>query len=113
MTSQPEEVPVHEGADPHDWPKAEFRLWSAMLDIEALSRVIDAMEGPVETADQRTHTEARSLLESARQAQRGLLSDLVLGAFRVTLPEEPDDLATEAVGGTRGDGNGPGDRDHL
>lgn len=113
MTEQPEQLPVHEGADPHEWPEAEHRLWKTMLDVEVLGRVISAMEGPVHPADSRAHTEARMFLEDARQQQRGLLSDLVLGAYRVTLPEEPDDLATEAVGGIRGDGDSPGDRDNV
>lgn len=115
MTTQPEDeaAPLHNGPDPHDWPKEEHRLWNAVLDIEMLGRAIDALEGPVFPADTRVHEEARMFLGEARKSQRALLSELVLGAYQVSVPEEPDDLATEAVGGIRGDGNGPGDRDHL
>ena len=115
MTPQAEDdaPPLHSGPDPHDWPKEEHRLWSAILDIEALGRAIEALEGPVFPADTQVHEEARMFLGNARKNQRALLAELVLSAYQVPAPEEPADLATEAVGGIRGDSDRPGDRDHL
>lgn len=109
----PEEVRVYNGADPRTWPQEERRLWGAMLDIEVLNRVIAALDGPVGDADVRFCDAAHEFLERGLRAQRGLLSELVLGAYEVVLPDEPASPATEAVGGSSGDGDGPGDRDHM
>jgi hypothetical protein len=88
-------------------------MWGTVLDIEALNRVIEAMDGPVEPGDALVHGEARKFLDDARKAKRAEVASAVLRAYRVPLPEEPAGLATEATGGFRGNGNGPGDRDHM
>jgi hypothetical protein len=107
--TEPEEVPVHDGPDPHDWPDAAPKMWGLVLDIEYLNRIIEVLDGRVPDDAEAEHAEARSFLNESREAQRAVLSQMILHAYRVALP----DLATEAVGGFRGDGNGPGDRDQL
>jgi hypothetical protein len=108
-----EEVPVHEGPDVKDWPKAAPRLWGLVLNLEYLDRVIEALDGPVLAEDRHVHSEALEFMVQARHAERAALAGMILHSFRVELPEEPDDLATEAVGGVRGNSAGPGDRDHV
>ncbi len=56
--------------------------------------------------------EARTLLRAIAAGCAASLAEAILAAYGVILPEEPD-LATEAVGGIRGDSDRPGDRDHL
>jgi hypothetical protein len=113
VTEQPEEIPVHEGPDAKDWPEAAPRLWGLVLNIEFLTRIIEALDGPVLKEDRRVHGEALEFMVQARHEQRAVLAEMILHAYRVVLPEEPGELATEVTGGFRGDGNGPGDRDHL
>lgn len=113
MTEPPEEVPVHEGPDAKDWPKSAPAMWGTVLNIEYLNRIIEALDGPVLREDRRAHEEAMEFFVQARHAERGALARMILDAYRVELPEEPDELATEVVGGARGDSNRPGDRDHL
>lgn len=114
MTEQPEEVPIHEGPEPRELEDAAPKLWGAVLNIEALTR-ISAAVGPYtpDEVDERVLGGAREFLHNALQAQRFELSEMILQAYRVHLPDAAPDLATEAVGGIRGDGDGPGDRDHL
>lgn len=104
---------MYDGADPRTWPQQERRLWGAMLDIEALNRVVAALDGTVNDTDVQFYDAAREFLERGLRAQRALLSELVLGAYGVTLPEEDVPPATEATGGLHGDGDGPGARDHM
>lgn len=108
-----DETPTWDGPDPHNWPQADSKMWGVVLDIEVLSRVIGALEGPVHREDALVHDEARKFLDNARSEQRAALSVMILHAYHVPLPEETTDFPTEAVGGPRGNGNGPGDRDHL
>jgi hypothetical protein len=115
VSSQPqdEEIPVHDGPDPHDWPEVAPKMWGLVLDIEVLNRVIEAIDGRVPLGLERVHGEAREFLNGSRETQRAELAVMVLHAFRVQLPEETAGLPTEAVGGFHGDGDGPGDRDNL
>jgi hypothetical protein len=107
--AEPEEISVHNGPDPHQWPEAAPEMWDLVLDVEYLNRIIEAMEGPVAVLDERVHAEARMFLHNARSGQRAELAGMILHAYRVKLPEE----ATEAVGGFHGDGDSTGNRDHL
>lgn len=102
-------MPFHDGPDPHQWPEAAPKMWDLVLDIEYLNRVIEVIDGPVAPEDEREHAEARDFLHGARSGQRAELARTILHSYRVELPELP----TEAVGGTSGDSDGPGDRDHL
>jgi hypothetical protein len=113
VTDQPEEVPVHDGPDAHEWPDVAPKMWGLVLDLEHLDRIIAALDGPVAPEDVPAHEEARSFLDKARLSQRADLAAMILHAYKVVMPEEVADLPPEAVGGFRGDGNGPGDRDHV
>jgi hypothetical protein len=115
VTAQPEEesVPVHEGPDAKDWPDAAPKMWGMVLNIEFLNRIIEALDGPVAPEDGRVHGEAHEFLVQARKAERGALAETILHAYGVELLEENPGLPTEAVGGSRGDGDSPGNRDHV
>lgn len=113
MTEPEDDATVHEGPDAKDWPKAAPALWGMVLNLEYLNRVIEALDGPVLAADRRVHGEALEFMVQARHAVRAELAAMILGSFRVRVPEEPGELATEATGGFRGDSDSPGNRDHL
>lgn len=113
MTEPQEEPSFHEGPDAKDWPKAAPALWGLVLNLEYLNRVIEALDGPVLAADRRVHGEALEFMVQARHAVRAELAEMILRSFRVPLPEEPGELATEVTGGFRGDSDGPGNRDHV
>ena len=108
-----EEVPVHEGPDAREWPEAAPVLWALVENIEFLDRIIKALDGPVLAEDRRVHGEAMEFMVQARHSQRAVLSEMILHAYRVTLPREDDGHATEAVGGFSGDSDRPGDRDNV
>jgi hypothetical protein len=110
--AEPEEIPVHDGPDAHDWPEAAPKMWGLVLDLEYLDRIIAALDGPVLPEYGTAHEEARSFLDKARTDQRATLAAMILHAYRVKLPDEAD-TATEVVGGFHGDGDSTGDRDHL
>lgn len=114
MTGVPEDdIPVHEGPDAKDWPEAAPKLWGLVLNIEFLTRIIEALDGPVLPEDRRVHGEALEFMVQARHDQRAVLAGMILHAYKVRLPEEAADLPTEAVGGFSGDSDRPGDRDHV
>lgn len=120
MTEQPQEpeeapVPVQEGPDPKDWPAAAHRLWDALLNVEHITRVQAALNGRVPPEHREQQQEARDFLTAAADAQRAELALAVLHTYGLKLPDPPEEavLAPEVTGGFRGDGNGPGDRDHL
>lgn len=113
MTEPQDSVPVHEGPDARDWPKAAPAMWGAVLNIEYLNRIVEALDGPVLSADRQVHAEAMEFFVQARHAERANLARMILDAYQVDPPGEDDGLATEAVGGFSGDSDGPGDRDHL
>jgi hypothetical protein len=87
-------------------------MWGKVLNIEALTRTLEAVDGKVITDLGPQVAEARSFLRASLDSERGELSAMILRAYHVEVPEDPG-LPTEAVGGFGGDGNGPGDRDHL
>lgn len=112
MSPEPGDVPVHEGPDPKDWPDAAPQMWAAVLNIEALHRVSAAIGPWMQDEDERAMGGAREFVQNALRNQKAELAEMILHAYRVQLPEEPEQ-ATEAVGGFSGDGDGPGDRDHM
>lgn len=113
MTSQPEEVPVHDGPDPHKWPGRDD-IWPLAEDLRQADRMLELLNGSVARDNMPPEfNEARHLVRAITEQCAAALSRALLAAYGVQVPEEPADLATEAVGGIRGDGDGPGDRDHL
>lgn len=113
MTDQPEDIPVHEGPDPKDWEDQAPKMWAAVLNIETLNRVKEAIGPFMPDEDERALGGTREFLHNALRDQRAELAAMILHAYKVLLPQEVADLPTEAVGGFRGDGDGPGDRDHV
>lgn len=109
-----QDVPVHEGPEPRTWQSVP-----AIADLAADVRAVDEMLSTL-TGDKPqggmplVYDEARAFLLVIARERRTALAMVLLDAYRVPLPEEePAGQATEAVGGVRGDGNRPGDRDHL
>lgn len=112
MTEPQEEVPVHDGPDPRDWRRNSL-LSMAAEDVQAADDMLELLQGKRPRPEMtRAYSEALIFLESVAVQCREVLAGQILNAYKVTLPEEPGQ-ATEAVGGFRGDGNGPGDRDQL
>lgn len=112
-TSAEEEVPVHEGPDPKDWPDAAPHMWGAMLNIEFLDRIIEALDGRIPEGTETVHGEVRAFLNFAREQQRADLARMVARAYHLRVPDEEASPATEAVGGSGGDSTGEGNGDHL
>jgi hypothetical protein len=103
----------HDGPDPHDWPQQAPRMWGLVLDVEYLDRVIAVLDGPVAEGFEALRDETRGFLGRSREDQRAELAAMILRAYRVPLPGGTEPPATEAVGGFRGDGDSPGNRDHM
>jgi hypothetical protein len=108
----PEEVPVVDGPDPRTWER-HAQIHTAALDVRAADAMLELLQGkqPLRSMS-RAYVEAVDLLERTVDEAREVLAAALLEAHGVSLPEEPEQ-ATEAVGGFRGDGSGPGDRDHV
>ena len=114
MTEQPEEeeTPVHDGPDPRRWPGRED-IWPLAEDLRQADSMLELLDGKVARDGMPpAFDEARSLLRAIAAGCAGNLAVALLSAYGIPVPEEPE-LATEAVGGFRGDSDGPGDRDHL
>lgn len=112
MTPEPEEIPVHDGPDPRVWP-GRPDIWGPAEDLRQADAMLELLDGKVaRDVFVPAFEEARSLLRAITVECAGKLSAALLAAYGVILPEEPA-LATEAVGGIRGDSDRPGDRDHL
>ena len=113
MNHDPEEIPVHEGPDPRDWARNSL-LAMAAEDVRAADEMLELLQGTRPRPEMtRAYTEALGLLDRIAVQAREVLAAQLLDAYSVVLPEEDADQPTEAVGGVRGDGNSPGDRDHL
>lgn len=106
-----EDVPFVDGPEPRQLPFAAPLLWDKVENIEALARLTAALDGPVD-GDAAEYQEVRSFLHAAAASERSELAPMILKAYRIALPQEPEP-PTEAVGGFHGDGDGPGDRDHV
>jgi hypothetical protein len=87
-------------------------MWGKVLNVEALTRILEAVEGAVVADLGPEVAEARSFLRASLDSERGELSAMILRAYHVELPQDPE-LPTEAVGGFRGDSDRPGNRDHV
>jgi hypothetical protein len=113
VTSEPEEVPVHEGPEPRRWPGRED-IWPLAEDLRQADAMLELLHGKVARDGMPpAFDEARSLLRAIAAERASQLAEALLSAYGVPVPEEPGGQATEAVGGFSGDSNGPGDRDHL
>lgn len=113
MSQDPEETPVHDGPDPHQWPGRQD-IWPLVGDLRHADEMLELLDGKVARANMpRAFDEARALVRAIGEQCAVRLSEALLAAYQVDLPEEDADQATEAVGGVRGDGKRPGDRDHL
>jgi hypothetical protein len=107
-----EEVPVHDGPDPHGWPGRED-IWPLAEDLRQADAMLELLDGKVARDGMpAAFQEARSLLRAIAVECAGRLAVALLAAYGVPVPETAP-LATEAVGGSRGDGDGKGNRDHL
>jgi hypothetical protein len=113
MQPEDEDVPVHSGPDPRDWERNSL-LSMAAGDVRAADAMLELLKGsgPL-PAMARAYQEALSLLGAVAAQARETLADEILKAYGVELPEENPELPTEAVGGFRGNGDSPGNRDHL
>jgi hypothetical protein len=105
--------PKYDGPDPHQWMDKAPKILGLVLDIEMLDRTIKAINGGVPEGAELLHEAARDFLVKAREGQRAFLAEEILHTYRVQVPEETAEPPTEAVGGFRGDSDGPGDRDHV
>lgn len=88
--SQPEheeEAPVLEGPDPRDWERQAPEMWGLVLDIEALDRILAAMNGPAPQDSGPAYEEARLFLRHSGQQLRGMLGVMILQTYGVPLPE--------------------------
>lgn len=112
----PQEDPgaaFHDGPDPRDWERNSL-LHMAVEDVRAADAMLELLNGTrPHPPMSRSYVEAQIFLDSIAVQAREELAAQILAAYKVTLPEEPAERATEAVGGIRGDSNGPGDRDNL
>lgn len=112
MSGEAEEVPVHEGPDPHRWPGRED-IWPLAEDLRRADEMLELLDGRVARDGMPpAFEEARSLLRAITAECAGKLAAALLAAYGVPLPENAPE-ATEAVGGFSGDSDGTGDRDHL
>lgn len=115
MTEVLEETPDAnwDGPDPRLWSRNSL-LAMAAEDVRAADAMLELLHGtrPLPPMS-RAYAEALTILEVICAQHREVLAAELLKAGHVEPPGEPADEATEAVGGIRGDGNGPGDRDHL
>lgn len=115
MTEVPEEeeVPLHDGPDPRDWARNSL-LSMAAEDVRAADEMVELLRGKLPLPDMsRAYQEALSLLAAVGAQAREVLAVQLLSAYKVTLPGEGAEPATEAVGGFSGDSDRPGDRDHV
>lgn len=114
MTAQPEEeTPVHDGPDPRDWERNSL-LSMAQEDVRAADAMLELLHGSRPLPDMTSsYREALSLLAAVAAQARETLAGQILTAYGISVPDETAALATEAVGGSRGDGDSPGNRDHV
>ena len=107
-----EEVPVHEGPDPHKWPGRDD-IWPLREDLRHSDEMLELLSGKVARDGMPPEfEEARSLLRAISAECAGKLAAALLTAYGVPLPERTPP-ATEAVGGFSGDSDSARDRDHL
>lgn len=115
MSAEPDDgpAPLHEGPDPRGWPGRDD-IWPLSEDLRQAEAMLDLLDGKVARDGMpAAFEEARSLLRAIVAECAGRLAVALLSAYGVPLPVEPGELATEAVGGFRGDSDSPGDRDHV
>ena len=114
MTAQPEEeTPVFDGPDPRTWPVKE-EIWSHAENIRVTDEVMELLNGKtLQLGMSRAYEEARELVRHLGAVSRESLAAALLDAYQVDVPDETASLATEAVGGSRGNGDGPGNRDYV
>jgi hypothetical protein len=114
VTAQPEEeTPVFDGPDPRTWPGKDD-IWRHAEDVRVADEVLDLLSGKVaQDGMSRAYEEARALVRHLASVSRENLAAALLDAYEVEVPEENPGLPTEAVGGSRGDGDSPGNRDHV
>lgn len=108
-----EAVPLYDGPDPRDWNRNSL-LSMAAEDVRAADAMAELLRGtrPLPEMSAAYQEALGFLARIAVQARESLAAE-ILKAYRMELPGEAAGLATEAVGGIRGDSNSPGDRDHL
>lgn len=113
MSHDPEEIPLHDGPDPRRW-RGRQDIWPLAEDLREADLMLELLDGKVARDGMpRAFEEARALLRAISEQCAARLAGALLDAYHVDLPEEDADAPTEAVGGIRGDGNRPGDRDHV
>ena len=113
MSDEQEEVPVHEGPDPHKWPGRDD-IWPLAEDLRQADAMLELLNGKVARDNMPlAFQEARHLVRAITEERAVALSLALLAAYGVPVPEEQDPPATEATGGFRGDGDGKGTGDHL